>query len=1176
MLPFCPSPALSRKPVIAEPIAVRTVSNTEEVHEHLIRFHLISAKNVFPVVRPVRQSIMSNVKKPSITLRRSLQIRFGLLVASAVLLMGLGFFLVGLKPMIGRIAENQFAIASAQVEAGLDSVFNPAEQILKMSPGWFNGDSPDLGRPDDFNRLFRPVLDVLPQVTSVVAGTSIGEGWMLLHQPDGSWRNRMTDRKHWGEQQLFYELAADGKEQRYWKSLDYDPRKRSWYEIAMADQRSVQWTAPYTFFTTGDPGITASTHFLLKDGRDFVIGLDLMLRDLSRTTMGARVGQHGMAVVLTEDLRVLALPTTPAGVSHVAWHGNVLKEVAALKLAPLTDALVNWHSGVSDEVNSYRSGDTTWLTRKHAYTLGKNRLWVVTIAPEADFSPDWLPVAGILFAGLAVMLVLTTFFSRRQANRIARPLEALAERSERIGQLDFQDSPLETSEITEVGKLAAAQEKMRVLLHSNQLQLAAQEDALRNQIDVLRAAEAKLVDSEALQQALIRALPDLVWLKDPDGVYLSCNPRFEQFFGALEKDIVGKTDHDFVDKDLADSFREKDRIAMAKGTASVNEEWIRFADDGHRELLETTKTPMFDVHGRLFGVLGIGHDITERNAHANQLKHIAHYDVLTTLPNRVLLADRLHQAMAQAERSKLLLTVAYLDLDGFKAINDNHGHDAGDKLLIALASRMKQTLREVDTLARLGGDEFVAVMLDLPDVAASVPMITRLLFAAAEPVQVGELELRVSASLGVTFYPQAEDVDADQLLRQADQAMYQAKLAGKNRFHLFDTEQDRSVRGHHESLERIRRGLTEHEFVLHYQPKVNMRTGTVIGAEALIRWQHPERGLLSPALFLPAIENHPLAIDVGRWVIDTALSQMELWRAIGLNIPLSVNVGAQQLQQEDFVERLREILAAHPTIPASDLEMEVLETSALEDVARVSDVIESCRELGVLFSLDDFGTGYSSLTYLKRLSVNQLKIDQSFVRDMLDDPDDLAILGGVLSLATAFHREVIAEGVETVAHGTMLLQLGCELAQGYGIARPMAGEDLPAWVRSWQPDPAWSKLPAVNRDDQPLLFAGVEHRAWIAAVEGFINGERENLPLIHHQCSFSAWLETDGQARHGEQLAFQAIKSLHQQVHVLANKLCELCAQQHAVQAQTRLSELFTLRDALLAQLKILLGTGLE
>ena len=283
---------------------------------------------------------------------------------------------------------------------------------------------------------------------------------------------------------------------------------------------------------------------------------------------------------------------------------------------------------------------------------------------------------------------------------------------------------------------------------------------------------------------------------------------------------------------------------------------------------------------------------------------------------------------------------------------------------------MKQALRDGDTLARIGGDEFVAVLIDLDDAQACQPMLNRLLAAAAQPVHFGEHFLQVSASVGVTFYPQEDDIEADQLLRQADQAMYQAKLAGKNRYHLFDAAQDRSVRGHHESLERIRQALAQREFALYYQPKVNMRTGKVIGAEALIRWQHPENGLLPPSVFLPVIEDHPLAVEIGEWVIDTALTQMALWQSAGLNIPVSVNIGARQLQQPDFVTQLRALLAAHPGVKPSCLELEVLETSALEDLARVSQVIEACRGLGVMFALDDFGTGYSSLAVTVQPQLN--------------------------------------------------------------------------------------------------------------------------------------------------------------------------------------------------------------
>ena len=585
-----------------------------------------------------------------------------------------------------------------------------------------------------------------------------------------------------------------------------------------------------------------------------------------------------------------------------------------------------------------------------------------------------------------------------------------------------------------------------------------------------KQAAAALQHSERQLAVMLQTVVDGIVTVDLTGQITYCNQAARDILG-IDQDLVGRffqsREWRQIDEHGQDFPLAQLPLAIVlrdQRTVTGIEHQI-MAPNGEHKWLSVNAAPLLDEARQLSGGIASFRDITAIKRHASELERVAHFDLLTNLPNRLLLADRLQQSLVQAERRGQTLAVAYLDLDGFKTVNDRHGHAVGDQLLIALAVRMKQAMRDGDTIARIGGDEFVAVLVDLANVAASEPMLARLLAAAAQPVQVGELQLQVSASLGVTFYPQAQALDADQMLRQADQAMYQAKLAGKNRYHVFDAEHDSSLRVHHESLERIRHALDAHEFVLYYQPKVNMRSGKVIGAEALIRWQHPERGLLAPAHFLPVIEDHPLAIAIGEWVIETALTQVQAWRAAGLDLPISVNVGASQLQQANFVERLRALLAAHPQVTPSYLELEILETSALEDVAQIAQLIAACAEFGVTFALDDFGTGYSSLTYLKRLRVTMLKIDQSFVRDMLENPDDLAILKGVISLAGAFHRQVIAEGVETIAHGTLLLQLGCDLAQGYGIARPMTADSMPAWAASWQPEPAWSDLPWLGGGD---------------------------------------------------------------------------------------------------------------
>ena len=441
-------------------------------------------------------------------------------------------------------------------------------------------------------------------------------------------------------------------------------------------------------------------------------------------------------------------------------------------------------------------------------------------------------------------------------------------------------------------------------------------------------------------------------------------------------------------------------------------------------------------------------DITLLKTQQLQLEQMALYDTVTKLPNRVLLADRLQQAMTQCQRSGRSLAVAYLDLDGFKAVNDRHGHNLGDQLLLTLAQRMQATLRKGDTLARIGGDEFVAVLVDLGQAQDCKPLLQRLLQAAAAPTVIGDSLLQVSASIGVTLYPQ-DAADADLLLRHADQAMYQAKQAGRNRYHLFDLHRHAALRSQSAQIAEICSGLRQGEFELHYQPKVNMRTGAVVGAEALIRWRHPRRGLLPPASFLHILENHPSSEEMCDWVLSTALEQVDAWRSAGYEIPVSVNITAFQLQQDSFVPKLTQRLAAAAPARAPLLEIEVLETSALENMGKVAAMMRDCHALGVRFALDDFGTGYSSLTYLRHLPADLLKIDRSFVAGMLDDTDDRAIVESVIGLARAFQREVIAEGVETAAHGALLLEMGCEMAQGYAIARPMPGTDMPAWIMQW-------------------------------------------------------------------------------------------------------------------------------
>ncbi len=789
--------------------------------------------------------------------------------------------------------------------------------------------------------------------------------------------------------------------------------------------------------------------------------------------------------------------------------------------------------------------------------------WGLVVKIDRDEALE--PVARLrqfIVAGLVLLALTIVLTSIRMAHVIGRPVELIAGVAERIGRGERE---------TELGRrLADAPSEIISLGQS----IERMSRSLEEQQRINEQAEQTLRRNEWFLDAIVENIPDMIFVKDAEQLrFIRLNRAGEELLGYSRDELIGKSDHDFFPRPEADFFVAKDREVLNNCMLQdIPEEPIETRERGLR-LLHTKKIPILDDTGEPIFLLGISQDITEQKEYQKKLEHIAHYDTLTDLPNRVLLVDRLKQAMAQEKRRQQQLAVVYLDLDGFKEINDRHGHEIGDRFLAALAGRFRQSLRQGDTIARLGGDEFVAVLLDIGDSADYVPLLKRLLQSASLPVHLESRILQASASLGVALYPQTEEVDADQLLRQSDQAMYQAKLAGKNGYHVFDTAQDRHLRGRRESLERIREGLEQGEFLLHYQPKVNMGSGELIGVEALIRWQHPEQGLLPPIHFLPVVEDHPLAETLDEWVLDAALTQMEAWKSQGLDIGMSINIGARMLQSPDFVRRLEERLSAHPEVEPGSLELEILETSALEDLYQVSGIIRACKEMGVSFALDDFGTGYSSLAYLKHLPAASLKIDRAFVRDMLEDPDDLAILEGILGMSAAFRRQVIAEGVESREHGELLLQLGCELGQGFGIARPMPAEQLPEWIVQWRPYPSWLKQTRISRDDLSLLFAAIELRAWVHTLGAFLGGQRDQPPPLEPPgCRFCLWLNDEGKRRYGDSDTFASILSLHDRIHDTAQRLCRHQDRYTADEPAKTLPHLHRLRDELVAGLLSLQG----
>ncbi len=600
-----------------------------------------------------------------------------------------------------------------------------------------------------------------------------------------------------------------------------------------------------------------------------------------------------------------------------------------------------------------------------------------------------------------------------------------------------------------VQSLAQRSRRVEKLVQERTADLELSNQRLIDDVAARRRTERALQRSEQRFRQLVSMSSDWYWEQDAAGRFISITGGFSAKAGLPAERLLGKTHQETARDGLASDIGQAHLAQVAARQGYTGFEYAVQDDQGDARWFSVNGEPVFDEANNFCGYRGTGTDITERKRSEQAIHHVAQHDVLTGLPNRSLLQDRLQQAVAYSDRSKHPVWVMLIDLDRFKFVNDSMGHKAGDVLLMTVAARLRSALRETDTVARLSGDEFVVILTEHEDQQLSVDVVQRLMDSVAQPVMLGITEFFVTCSIGVSVYP-LDGAPADGLIETADIAMYRAKKLGRNNFQFYTPSMNEEAMERVRIESALRSAVERNEFVLHYQPQVDLRTGAIVGMEALIRWQHPEMGMVAPSRFIGVAEETGLIVPIGAWVLRAACRQTRAWHDAGLgSLRVAVNLSARQFGADDLLDDLKTVLA-ETGLPPHCLEIELTESLFMSDVGVAVELLHAMKALGVKLSIDDFGTGYSSLSYLSRFPIDVLKIDRSFVAAIARDSNDAAIVASIVALAHNLKLSVIAEGVETADQLDYLRREGCDQMQGYYFSKPLPAEKFEALVRERQ------------------------------------------------------------------------------------------------------------------------------
>jgi diguanylate cyclase (GGDEF)-like protein/PAS domain S-box-containing protein len=586
-------------------------------------------------------------------------------------------------------------------------------------------------------------------------------------------------------------------------------------------------------------------------------------------------------------------------------------------------------------------------------------------------------------------------------------------------------------------------------LLSNHLDSYSLPRALRNAIERKAVEDALYVERERALVTL-NSIGDAVLCTNISGNITYLNLVAEKLTGWRREEATGQPlakVFRIIDGTTRERARDPMQMAVEQNrTVGLTANCVLIRRDGLESAIEDSAAPIHDRSGRVIGAVIVFHDVSAARALALQMTHTAHHDVVTNLPNRLLLNDRITQSIALARRQKRPIAVLFLDLDHFKNINDSLGHGAGDELLQSVSKRLLACVRGSDTVSRQGGDEFAILLPEITHPGDASACAAKILLALNASHSIGARNLHISGSIGISLYPQ-DGADAETLIKNADLAMYHAKERGRGNFQFFESEMNLKIVERQSMESALRRALEQKEFLLHYQPVVNLGTGEITGVEALIRWQQPDRELIPPSLFVPVAEECDLIVPIGRWVLHEACKQARAWQDAGLRyLRVAVNVSAVEFREPGFVDGVRAILS-ETGLEARYLELELTEGVLMENAKSSAAVLDELKTMGIHLAVDDFGTGYSSLSYLRQFPIDVLKIDQSFIRQITSDFDDSTIIAAIISMGKSLKHVVVAEGIETDQQRAYLQSHHCEEGQGYLFSRPVVASQLADLLR---------------------------------------------------------------------------------------------------------------------------------